>query len=90
MEIVINSAFAYILYYIHIWYIYNQLRSEFFPFLQGAVSQVLDSLEEIQCLTECSDTDKDFLEQVFADTQLHSLLEVGFCCDKSLKLDQKE
>ncbi|KAK7478324.1 hypothetical protein BaRGS_00030476, partial [Batillaria attramentaria] len=40
----------------------------------GAVSQVLDSLEEIQCLSDCSDQDKDFLEIVFQDTRLCSLL----------------
>ena len=46
-------------------------------FPQGAVSQILDSLEEIQCLTDCSETDVDFLQSVFEDTQLHALLEVS-------------
>ena len=43
----------------------------------AAVSAVLDSLEEIQCLTDCSDKDMDFLQSVFEDTQLHALLEVS-------------
>ena len=41
-----------------------------------AVSQILDSLEEIQCLTDCNERDVDFLHAVFEDTQLHALLEV--------------
>lgn len=40
----------------------------------GAVSQVLDSLEEIQCLTDCAESDRDFLETVLQDTKLHALL----------------
>ncbi|XP_069104973.1 peripheral plasma membrane protein CASK-like isoform X8 [Argopecten irradians] len=40
----------------------------------GAVSQVLDSLEEIQCLTDCNDTETDLIEKVFQDTKLHALL----------------
>ncbi|XP_071160368.1 peripheral plasma membrane protein CASK-like isoform X25 [Mytilus edulis] len=40
----------------------------------GAVSQVLDSLEEIQCLTDCSEQEKDLIEKVFQDTKLHALL----------------
>ncbi|XP_052830557.1 peripheral plasma membrane protein CASK isoform X3 [Octopus bimaculoides] len=40
----------------------------------AAVSQVLDSLEEIQCLTDCAEADKDFLESVLQDTKLHALL----------------
>ncbi len=43
----------------------------------AAVSQILDSLEEIQCLTDCSDRDVDFLQSVFEDTQLHALLDVS-------------
>ncbi|XP_074658560.1 peripheral plasma membrane protein CASK-like [Tubulanus polymorphus] len=42
----------------------------------GAVSQVLDSLEEIQCLTDGTDKDVDFLQSVFEDTQLHALLDL--------------
>ncbi|XP_064614750.1 peripheral plasma membrane protein CASK-like isoform X3 [Liolophura sinensis] len=42
----------------------------------AAVSQILDSLEEIQCLTECSEKEKDFLESVFQDTKLHALLDL--------------
>ncbi|XP_052107063.1 peripheral plasma membrane protein CASK-like isoform X17 [Mytilus californianus] len=40
----------------------------------AAVSQVLDSLEEIQCLTDCSEQEKDLIEKVFQDTKLHALL----------------
>lgn len=43
----------------------------------GAVAQVLDSLEEIQCLTDCDERDLDFLHTVFEDNQLHSLLDVS-------------
>ncbi|PAA75743.1 hypothetical protein BOX15_Mlig029367g1 [Macrostomum lignano] len=41
-----------------------------------AVSAVLDSLEEIQCLTECTEQDRDLLQAVFQDDTLHSLLEL--------------
>lgn len=53
----------------------------------GAVSQVLDSLEEIHALTDCSEKDMDFLHSVFQDQHLHTLLDVRnsctyiFCCD---------
>ena len=43
----------------------------------GAVAQVLDSLEEIQCLTDCDEKDLDFLHGIFEDNQLHSLLNVS-------------
>lgn len=43
----------------------------------GAVSQVLDSLEEIHALTDCSEKDLDFLHSVFQDQHLHTLLDVG-------------
>ena len=47
----------------------------------GAVAQVLDSLEEIQCLTDCDEKDLDFLHGIFEDNQLHSLLNVSsFSC----------
>lgn len=42
----------------------------------GAVSQVLDSLEEIHALTDCSEKDLDFLHSVFQDQHLHTLLDV--------------
>ena len=45
----------------------------------GAVNAILDSLEEIQCLTDCGDRDMDLLYSVFDDTQLHSLLNVSTC-----------
>ena len=44
----------------------------------GAVSQVLDSLEEIQCLTECAETENGVLEKVLQDTKLHALLNVSY------------
>ncbi|XP_041482515.1 peripheral plasma membrane protein CASK-like [Lytechinus variegatus] len=47
------------------------------PTSSGAVAQVLDSLEEIQCLTDCDEKDLDFLHTIFEDTQLHSLLDVS-------------
>ncbi|XP_035006262.1 peripheral plasma membrane protein CASK isoform X4 [Hippoglossus stenolepis] len=42
----------------------------------GAVSQVLDSLEEIHALTDCSEKDMDFLHSVFEDQHLHTLLDL--------------
>jgi len=46
---------------------------------KGAVSQVLDSLEEIHALTDCSEKDLDFLHSVFQDHHLHTLLDVRGC-----------
>ncbi|XP_071949535.1 peripheral plasma membrane protein CASK-like isoform X2 [Antedon mediterranea] len=46
------------------------------PTSSGAVAQVLDSLEEIQCLMECDERDLEFLHGIFEDTQLHSLLDL--------------
>ncbi|XP_048720652.1 peripheral plasma membrane protein CASK isoform X7 [Caretta caretta] len=43
---------------------------------ERAVSQVLDSLEEIHALTDCSEKDLDFLHSVFQDQHLHTLLDV--------------
>ncbi|XP_061171448.1 peripheral plasma membrane protein CASK-like isoform X4 [Saccostrea echinata] len=40
----------------------------------AAVSQVLDSLEEMQCLTDYTGEEKDLIEKVFQDTKLHALL----------------
>lgn len=51
-------------------------------FTQGAVSQVLDSLEEMQCLTDCTGEEKDLIEKVFQDTKLHALLLVSLCTNK--------
>uniref|UniRef100_A0A6I8S6T6 Peripheral plasma membrane protein CASK n=1 Tax=Xenopus tropicalis TaxID=8364 RepID=A0A6I8S6T6_XENTR len=42
---------------------------------ERAVSQVLDSLEEIHALTDCSEKDLDFLHSVFQDQHLHTLLD---------------
>ncbi|MEQ2179726.1 hypothetical protein GOODEAATRI_028131, partial [Goodea atripinnis] len=44
---------------------------------ERAVSQVLDSLEEIHALTDCSEKDLDFLHSVFQDQHLHTLLDVS-------------
>ncbi|KAJ0005445.1 hypothetical protein NQD34_015341 [Periophthalmus magnuspinnatus] len=46
------------------------------PTSSGAVSQVLDSLEEIHALTDCSEKDLDFLHSVFQDQHLHPLLDL--------------
>ncbi|XP_014019965.1 peripheral plasma membrane protein CASK isoform X16 [Salmo salar] len=46
------------------------------PTSSGAVSQVLDSLEEIHALTDCSEKDMDFLHSVFQDEHLHTLLDL--------------
>ncbi|XP_028848062.1 peripheral plasma membrane protein CASK isoform X16 [Denticeps clupeoides] len=46
------------------------------PTSSGAVSQVLDSLEEIHALTDCSESDLDFLHNVFQDQNLHTLLDL--------------
>ncbi|XP_029301035.1 peripheral plasma membrane protein CASK isoform X5 [Cottoperca gobio] len=46
------------------------------PTSSGAVSQVLDSLEEIHALTDCSEKDMDFLHSVFQDQNLHTLLDL--------------
>ncbi|XP_076872061.1 calcium/calmodulin-dependent serine protein kinase b isoform X1 [Brachyhypopomus gauderio] len=43
---------------------------------ERAVSQVLDSLEEIHALTDCSEKDLDFLHSVFQDQNLHTLLDL--------------
>ncbi|XP_042175867.1 peripheral plasma membrane protein CASK-like isoform X7 [Oncorhynchus tshawytscha] len=43
---------------------------------ERAVSQVLDSLEEIHALTDCSEKDIDFLHSVFQDEHLHTLLDL--------------
>ncbi|KAM7314903.1 peripheral plasma membrane protein CASK isoform X2 [Ixodes scapularis] len=40
-----------------------------------AVSTVLDSLDDIHCLTDCSERDRDFLLSVLEDSQLHALLD---------------
>ncbi|VDP43064.1 unnamed protein product, partial [Schistosoma margrebowiei] len=44
----------------------------------AAVSAVLDSFEEMQCLTECFEKDSDLFQPVFEDEHLHCLLEVNF------------
>ncbi|XP_073668136.1 peripheral plasma membrane protein CASK isoform X2 [Paramisgurnus dabryanus] len=43
---------------------------------ERAVSQVLDSLEEIHALADCSEKDLDFLHSVFQDYHLHTLLDL--------------
>ncbi|VDP58897.1 unnamed protein product [Schistosoma curassoni] len=42
----------------------------------AAVSAVLDSFEEMQCLTECFEKDSDLFQPVFEDEHLHCLLEL--------------
>uniref|UniRef100_A0A3Q3W2X2 Peripheral plasma membrane protein CASK n=1 Tax=Mola mola TaxID=94237 RepID=A0A3Q3W2X2_MOLML len=46
------------------------------PTSSGAVCHVLDSLEEIHALTDCSEKDLDFLHIVFQDQHLHTLLDL--------------
>ena len=38
---------------------------------------MLDSLEEITCLTDCTVGEAEFLEDVLQDTRLHNLLNVS-------------
>ncbi|KAH8848694.1 Peripheral plasma membrane protein CASK [Schistosoma japonicum] len=42
----------------------------------ATVSAVLDSFEEMQCLTECFEKDTDLFQPVFEDEHLHCLLEL--------------
>lgn len=42
-----------------------------------AVNMVLDSLDDIHCLQEPPLDDREFLQAVLEDGQLHALLEVG-------------
>ncbi len=44
----------------------------------SAVSQVLDSLEDIGCLLDAATVDPDILYSVLQDVQLHALLEVSY------------
>ncbi len=37
----------------------------------------MDSLEELQYLTDYFESESNFIEEIFEDTKLHSLLEVG-------------
>ncbi|GIY83039.1 hypothetical protein CEXT_308761 [Caerostris extrusa] len=43
----------------------------------SAVSMVLDSLDDIHCLTECPEHEREFLLSVLDDTNLHALLDVS-------------
>ncbi|KAG0425928.1 hypothetical protein HPB47_026921 [Ixodes persulcatus] len=54
-------------------------------FLTGAVSTVLDSLDDIHCLTDCSERDRDFLLSVLEDSQLHALLDRFILKDLKLR-----
>ena len=38
---------------------------------------ILDSLDDISCLTDCPEHDREFLMSVLDDTHLHALLEVS-------------
>lgn len=42
-----------------------------------AVSQIVDSLDEIQYLTELNDADIGSVQSIFEDRSLHALLSVG-------------
>jgi len=42
------------------------------------VAAVLDSLEEITCLTECLGGEEEFLEHMLTDAKLHMLLNVSY------------
>ncbi|XP_076324252.1 peripheral plasma membrane protein CASK-like [Tachypleus tridentatus] len=42
----------------------------------GAVSAVLDSLDNIHCLTDCSEREREFLLSVLEDSHLHALLDL--------------
>ncbi|GFY48454.1 hypothetical protein TNIN_356411 [Trichonephila inaurata madagascariensis] len=46
----------------------------------AAVSMVLDSLDDIHCLTECPEHEREFLMSVLDDTHLHALLDVSTLC----------
>ncbi|KFM79237.1 Peripheral plasma membrane protein CASK, partial [Stegodyphus mimosarum] len=53
----------------------------------AAVSMVLDSLDDIHCLTECPPHDREFLMSVLDDTHLHALLDEedrAFCRCRTL------
>ena len=41
-----------------------------------AISNILDSLEELQYLTDYFESESNFIEEIFEDTKLHSLLEL--------------
>ena len=47
-------------------------------FFFEAISSILDSLEDMQYLTDYFDTDCNFLDDIFEDKRIHSLLEVKF------------
>uniref|UniRef100_A0A4W6FPL7 Peripheral plasma membrane protein CASK n=1 Tax=Lates calcarifer TaxID=8187 RepID=A0A4W6FPL7_LATCA len=61
---------------LHIQHNLIQSLEEVSPPTHWAVSQVLDSLEEIHALTDCSEKDMDFLHSVFQDQHLHTLLDL--------------
>jgi calcium/calmodulin-dependent serine protein kinase len=42
-----------------------------------AISNILDSLEELQYLTDYFESESSFIDEIFEDTKLHSLLEVN-------------
>uniref|UniRef100_T1IN87 Protein kinase domain-containing protein n=1 Tax=Strigamia maritima TaxID=126957 RepID=T1IN87_STRMM len=49
--------------------------ARFLRLCKGAVSMILDSLDDIHCLTDCTDKDRDFLQNILEDTQFHALLD---------------
>ncbi|KAJ4438047.1 hypothetical protein ANN_13986 [Periplaneta americana] len=56
----------------------------------GAVSLVLDSLDDIHCLQEAPLNDRDFLHSVLEDRQLHALLETHIGEEIDTKMTDKE
>ena len=48
-----------------------------------AISSILDSLEDMQYLTDYFDTDCQFLDDIFEDKRIQSLLEVDYFSEKT-------
>lgn len=48
-----------------------------FFFFPGAISVVLDSLDTIQCLSDSTIKDKEFILSILDDRKLHTLLDVS-------------
>lgn len=46
-------------------------------FFSGAISVVLDSLDTIQCLSDSTIKDKEFILSILDDRKLHTLLDVS-------------
>jgi len=64
--------------FFHFFFISLEYSYLFFVFFQfSALSDVLDSLEEMQYLTDYFDSDCTFLDEIFEDKKIHSLLDVS-------------